>query len=387
MDGPQAMRRALVLARRGLGNTWPNPAVGCVLVHGARVVGEGWTQPGGRPHAETVALDEAGRGARGATAYVTLEPCAHTGKTPPCAIALAEAGVARVVIALEDPDPRVSGGGRRILQRAGIAVDEGLMTREAAELNAGFLSRVRRHRPWVTLKLASTLDGRIALASGESRWITGEAARRFAHQLRAEADAVLVGAGTARADDPMLDVRHGIDDPRPPVRIVADPRLTLPVDSRLARSARDQPVWALYGAAAPAGNAELLADLGVRPIECALEAGGALDLGAAIRRMGEEGLTRVLCEGGGKLAAELIRAGLIDELVLLTAGKVIGGDGIPNMGPLGLDRLADAPQFEIAESRVIGSDLMSRWVAPDSRAAILAPRATAARGRPRLKRA
>lgn len=371
MDGPQAMRRALELARRGLGNTWPNPAVGCVLVDGARIVGEGWTQPGGRPHAERMALDDAGQQARGATAYVTLEPCAHTGMTPPCAATLAEAGVARVVIALEDPDPRVSGGGRRILERAGIPVDQGLLMREAAELNAGFLSRVRRGRPWLTLKLASTLDGRIALANGESRWITGEAARRFAHELRAEADAVLVGAGTVRADDPMLDVRHGITDPRPPLRIVADPRLTLPTDSRLARTARDQPVWALHGAAAPAEAVTRLTGLGVRPVECRLDAGGALDLSTAFRRLADEGLTRVLCEGGGRLAAALIRAGLVDELILLTAGKVIGGDGIPSMGPLGLDRLADAPQFEIAESRVIGGDLMSRWVAPDSRAAIL----------------
>ena len=377
MDGPQAMRRALELARRGLGNTWPNPAVGCVLVHGARIVGEGWTQPGGRPHAEVVALDEAGARARGAMAYVTLEPCAHTGKTPPCAVALAEAGVARVVIALEDPDPRVSGGGRAILQRAGIAIDDGLMMREAAELNAGFLSRIRRGRPWLTLKLASTLDGRIALASGESRWITGEAARRHAHELRAEADAVLVGAGTVRADDPMLDVRHGISDPRPPVRIIADPRLTLPPESRLAQSAGQQPVWALHGPAAPAEAAARLSGLGVRTIECALDADGALDMAAALARLGDEGLTRVLCEGGGRLAAALVRAGLVDELELLTAGKLIGGDGIPNMGPLGLERLADAPQFEIAESRVIGGDLMSRWIAPQSRAALEPARSAA----------
>ncbi len=219
-DDPRHMAHALGLARRGLGRVWPNPAVGCVLVKGSRVLGRGFTQPGGRPHAETVALAAAGEGARGATAYVTLEPCAHHGRTPPCAGALAAAGVARVVTAIEDPDPRVSGRGHAMLRAAGIAVTEGVLAEEARALQRGFLSRVVRGRPMVTLKLAASLDGRIATAAGESRWITGPGARARVHAMRAMHDAVMVGAGTARADDPMLTVR-GLGVDHQPVRVVA----------------------------------------------------------------------------------------------------------------------------------------------------------------------
>ncbi|MFQ3623345.1 MAG: bifunctional diaminohydroxyphosphoribosylaminopyrimidine deaminase/5-amino-6-(5-phosphoribosylamino)uracil reductase RibD, partial [Acetobacteraceae bacterium] len=230
------MRAALALARRGLGSVAPNPAVGCILVREGRVVGRGWTQPGGRPHAETEALRRAGAEARGATAYVTLEPCCHWGRTPPCTDALIAAGIARAVVALRDPDPRVNGEGLDRLRAAGIAVTEGVLAAEAAELNAGFLSRIRAGRPLVTLKLATTLDGRIAAASGESRWITGAAARRLAHGLRARNDAVMVGSGTALSDDPALTVRvPGLVPPGHPgpVRIVADGRLRLPLTSVL----------------------------------------------------------------------------------------------------------------------------------------------------------
>ncbi|MBD3764054.1 MAG: bifunctional diaminohydroxyphosphoribosylaminopyrimidine deaminase/5-amino-6-(5-phosphoribosylamino)uracil reductase RibD, partial [Rhodobacterales bacterium] len=260
------MAHALALAARGLGRVWPNPAVGCVLVAQGRVVGRGWTQPAGRPHAETVALAQAGDLARGATAHVTLEPCAHHGQTPPCALALVQAGVARVVTALTDPDPRVSGRGHAMLRAAGLAVTEGVLAAEARALQQGFLTRVTRGRPMVTLKLATSLDGRIATATGESRWITGPLARRAVHALRMRHDAVLVGAGTALADDPDLTVRD-LGSPHQPIRLVLDSRLRLPVDSRLGRSAGAVPVWLLHGPAAPDAARAAWAAAGARLIE------------------------------------------------------------------------------------------------------------------------
>ncbi|HEY0183874.1 MAG TPA: bifunctional diaminohydroxyphosphoribosylaminopyrimidine deaminase/5-amino-6-(5-phosphoribosylamino)uracil reductase RibD, partial [Rhodopila sp.] len=244
------MAHALRLGARGLGRTWPNPAVGCVIVRDGRVVGRGWTQPGGRPHAERVALAQAGDLARGATAYVTLEPCAHHGKTSPCAEALVAAGVARVVTALTDPDPRVAGRGHAILRSAGIEVVEGVLSAGAARVNAGFLRRVTAGLPFVTLKLATSLDGRIATAGGDSRWITGAEARRHVHMLRMTHDAVLVGAGTALADDPDLSVRD-LGSPHQPVRVVMDSRLSHSPDSRLGRTAHAVPVWLLHGPGAP----------------------------------------------------------------------------------------------------------------------------------------
>ena len=236
------MRAALALARRGLGNAWPNPAVGCVLVKEGRVIGRGWTQPGGRPHAETEALRRAGEAARGATAYVTLEPCSHHGRTPPCCEALAEAGITRVVMAMRDPDPRVNGRGLAMLRGAGIVVEEGLLEAEARALNAGFFRRIQAGMPVVTLKLASTLDGRIATAAGESRWITGEAARREVHALRARHDAILVGSGTVLADDPDLTCRIPGMERVPMLRVVADARLRTSPSARLVQSAGVAPV-------------------------------------------------------------------------------------------------------------------------------------------------
>ncbi|MEO0719915.1 MAG: bifunctional diaminohydroxyphosphoribosylaminopyrimidine deaminase/5-amino-6-(5-phosphoribosylamino)uracil reductase RibD, partial [Pseudomonadota bacterium] len=246
------MRAALDLARRGLGRTWPNPAVGCVIVKDGELVSRGWTQPGGRPHAEVEALARAGSSAQGATVYVTLEPCAHHGVTPPCSEALVSAGVARVVTAFEDPDPRVAGRGHDLLRAAGIEVTTGLMETEARNVNAGYLMRRDKGRPFLTLKLASTLDGRIATSAGESKWITGEESRRRVHLLRASHDAILVGAGTARADDPGLDVRLPGLEMRSPVRIVADSRLSLPMESQLAQSTPQRPLWMLHGSEAPA---------------------------------------------------------------------------------------------------------------------------------------
>lgn len=359
-DDRRHMRHALGLGDRGLGNTWPNPAVGCVIVQGMRIVGRGWTQPGGRPHAETMALAQAGAAARGATAYVTLEPCAHHGKTPPCAEALIAAGVARVVTALHDPDPRVAGQGHALLRGAGIAVTEGVEADAARVAHAGFLRRVTEGLPALTLKLATTLDGRIATASGESRWITGPEARRHVHALRLAHDAVLVGAGTARADDPDLTVR-GLGAAHQPVRIVIDSRLMLSPDGRLGRSAGTSPVWLCHGpqASEAAGTAWLAR--GARLVRCEAAQDGRVDPRDALRQLAAAGLTRILCEGGGQLAAALIRADLVTQVVAYAAGKLIGEEGRTALGPLGLTRLGDAPTFDLAETARLGADVMTRW--------------------------
>lgn len=353
------MALALALGARGLGQVWPNPAVGCVIVQGDRIVGRGWTQAGGRPHAETVALAQAGAAARGATVYVSLEPCAHHGKTPPCAEALVAVGVTRVVSALEDPDPRVAGRGHAMLRAAGITVDVGEGAAAAERTQRGFLSRVRRGRPMVTLKLAASLDGRIATAAGESRWITGPEARRMVHQLRATHDAVLIGAGTARADDPLLTVRD-MGPVRQPVRIVAARGLDLPLTGALARSAHEAPLWLLHGPLADPARRTAWEAAGAELIEVD-ETEHGLDMAAALVALGDRGLTRLFCEGGGQLAAALLGAGLVDDLALFHAGLALGADGRPAAAALGLAALADAPRFRLWDSRPVGGDLYSLW--------------------------
>lgn len=360
MDDARWMNSALALARRALGRTWPNPAVGCIIVRDGKVLGRGHTRPGGRPHAETEALAQASDAA-GATAYVTLEPCAHHGRTPPCADALVAAGIRRVVCPLVDPDPRVAGRGFARLRAAGVRVDIGALAAEAARLNAGFLSRIRHGRPHVLLKLATTLDGRIATATGESRWITGPASRARVHMMRAEADAIMIGAGTARADDPSLDVRlPGLAD-RSPVRVVADPGLSLDPESRLARSAGAVPVWLIARADADQAKAAALEAKGIRILTAGTTPNGALDPAAMLRNLADAGLTRVLCEGGGQLSASLLAAGLVDELALFQAGKVFGGDGIPAVGGFGLAALADAPGLALDSVETVGTDTLSIW--------------------------
>lgn len=352
------MRAALALARRGLGNVWPNPSVGCVIVKDGRVVGRGWTQPGGRPHAETEALAMAGEGARGATAYVTLEPCSHHGKTAPCAEALIQAGVARVVAAMEDCDPRVSGQGLTMLREAGIAVSSGICADEAAELNAGFFLKVREGRPLVTLKLASTLDGRIATHTGESKWITGESSRACAHLLRAEHDVVMVGSGTALADDPELTCRlPGLED-RSPVRVVVDGRLRLPLTSRVVATANEIPTWVLTLEGGDDARIEAFQDAGVDVVEIPEGPDHTVDLGAALMVLAESGVTRVLVEGGAHLAAGLLRAGLVDRLVWFRSARFMGGDGLPSAVAFGVDHLAQAPRFERVEIRPVAEDVM-----------------------------
>ena len=351
------MASALGLARRGLGSVWPNPAVGCVIVRDGRVMGRGWTQPGGRPHAETEALAMAGETARGATAYVTLEPCAHHGKTPPCAEALIAAGVSRVVVAVGDPDARVSGKGLAMLRAAGIEVTLGVLTAEAEELNAGFFMRIRRQRPLVTLKVATSLDGRIATHGGESKWITGDSARAISHLLRAESDVVMVGSGTALADDPDLTCRlPGMED-YSPVRVVVDGRLRLPLTSKLVATAAEVPTWILT---LPGGDARIAAyeDAGVEVLEVPAGNDHQIDLVVAMAVLAESGITRVLVEGGSHLAAALLRAELVDRMVWFRSPRLIGGDGLPAAQAFGIDHLPQTPLFERLETRPVGDDIM-----------------------------
>lgn len=364
MIDPRFMDHALALAARGLGRVWPNPAVGCVIERDGVVLGRGRTADGGRPHAETMALDAAGAAARGATAYVTLEPCVHHGATPPCTDALIAAGVARVVVALRDPDPRIDGGGIDRLRAAGIEVVEGIRETAARVLQQGFLTRVAQGRPMVTLKLATTLDGRIATASGESRWITSPLARAHVHAQRAMHDAILVGAGTARADDPRLTVRglgEAFGAGTQPVRIVLSRRLDLPMEGRLMHG--EAPLWLLHGDQAPAERRAAFEARGALLIEGSAGHGGHLDPEAALATLGARGLTRVYCEGGGTLAATLLSEGLVDRLDCYVAGAAIGAEGIPALGAMGLAALAEAPRFELTGSQRFGPDMLIRWSA------------------------
>lgn len=360
-DDVRWMRLALSLGARGAGQVWPNPAVGCVIVKHGRVMGRGWTGPGGRPHAETEALAQAGDAAVGATAYVSLEPCAHWGQTPPCADALVRASVARVVVGLRDPDPRTDGSGIDRLRAGGVAVTGPVLEAEARRAHRGFLSRIERGRPSLTLKLASSFDGRIATATGESQWITGPEARRAVHAMRMRHDAVMVGAGTARADDPSLTVR-GLGATRQPVRVVISRHLDIPLDATLARTARDVPLWLLCGAGASDDLRRAWEDLGARVLRVATGPGGQVDPKAALEGLGQEGLTSVFCEGGGALAASLLSADLVDDLVGFTAGAVIGAEGQPAIGAMGLAELAEAPRFRLRACRGIGADIQHDWV-------------------------
>jgi diaminohydroxyphosphoribosylaminopyrimidine deaminase/5-amino-6-(5-phosphoribosylamino)uracil reductase len=355
------MRAALALARRSLGRTWPNPAVGCVIVKDGHIVARGRTQDGGRPHAEADALNKAGEAARGATVYVTLEPCSHFGKSPPCADALVRAGVARVVSAMEDPNPEVNGQGHARLREAGIAVEVGEGAHEAAEINAGFLLRLRAGRPLFHLKLASSLDGRIATASGESKWITGEGARADGHRLRALHDAILVGAGTVAADDPDLTCRLPGLKAYSPVRIVLDSKAGLAETSKLAITARQIPVWLLCTSAAEAGKQEALRNAGVEVIEVPAAGDGRVDVAAAAQALGQRGLTGVLVEGGGQVAAAFLKAGLIDRITSYRAGVILGADGRSAVGELGFNQLDFAPRFRLISARSLQGDTVESW--------------------------
>jgi len=347
------MARALRLAARSLGSTHPNPRVGCVIVAGDRIVGEGWHVRAGEPHAEALALAAAGDQARGATAYVTLEPCCHQGRTPPCTEALHKAGIRRLVYAAADPNPRVNGGGERALRQAGIEVSAGLLAPEAERLNPGFHLRMGRGRPWVRSKIAASLDGRTALADGRSRWITGEAARRDVQRWRARSSAILTGVGTVLTDDPELTVRDPeVAEGRQPLRVVLDSAWRTPPTARLL--AVTGQVLAMGAGDSPARSA--LERRGARVMPIPLDAGG-VDLARVMQELATLETNEVLVETGPRLNGALLAAGLIDELIVYSAPHVLG-DAAQAMFQLPtLARMEDRPAFRLQEMRRVGEDL------------------------------
>jgi len=355
------MRSALAIATRALGIAAPNPAVGCVIVNDGRIVGRGWTQRGGRPHAETEALRRAGALARGATAYVSLEPCSHHGLTPPCAEALIAAGVRRVVAAAVDPDPRVSGRGLALLKEAGIAAECGLLGAEAREINLGFVLRLSANRPMITLKLATTLDGRIATHRGDSRWITGDLARDRGQLLRAKHDAIMVGIGTAIADAPQLTCRlPGLAD-RSPARVILDGRGRLPLTSPLVATARTIPTLLIVLPGIESHRLRAYADLGVAVIEVEPDVDGRPNVPKVLAALAERGMTRVLVEGGSHVAAALLRASVVDRLVWFRAASVMGGDGIPAAAAFGVNVIAGLSTFTRRSVVEVGPDVMETY--------------------------
>lgn len=352
------MHLALTLGRRGLGRTWPNPAVGAVVVKDGVIVGRGWTQPGGRPHAEPEALKRADESARGATLYVTLEPCSHVGKSPPCTDVVIASGIARVVAAIGDPNPEVAGQGFAKLRAAGIAVDVGLEATQAGRDHAGHLRRVRDGRPHVILKLAVSADDRIGGAGGKPVAITGEAARSRVHLLRAQCDAILIGIGTVLADDPLLTCRLPGMAARSPVRVVLDRALRIPLAGRLVHSARETPLWVMTSETAEAATAAALGAAGAQVIRV----GGAVpgvDLKAVLHLLAERGITRLMVEGGSRVAGAFVAAGLIDEAWLFRGPEAIGNDGVNALGALPLSALTQSPDLRVRASEILGKDALT----------------------------
>ncbi len=355
IDDADWMSRAVRLARRGVATVAPNPAVGCLIVRKGRVVGAGWHERAGGPHAEVVALADAGGDARGATAYVTLEPCCHHGRTPPCTEALVAAGIARVVVAMRDPDPRVAGQGIAALEAAGIVVEVGVLESEAGSLNRGYLQRQRRGRPWVICKMGMSLDGRTAMASGESRWITSAEARRDVHRLRARCQAILTGIGTVLADDPALTVRlddRDVATDGGPLRVVCDSRLRTPVDARVCSAPGRTVIVHAAGAAVPA---PVYPD-GVSLLGLAADDAGRPDLGALMHHLAEEGVNEVLVEAGPTLAGALLTEGLIDEFRFYVAPRLLGLRSRGLLDLPGLETLAETPELEFVDLRAVGRD-------------------------------
>jgi diaminohydroxyphosphoribosylaminopyrimidine deaminase/5-amino-6-(5-phosphoribosylamino)uracil reductase len=352
------MQLALSLGRRGLGRTWPNPSVGAVLVKDGVVLARGWTQPGGRPHAEIEALARAAGSAGGATMYVSLEPCSHHGKTPPCADALIAAGLSRVVSAIEDPNPGVAGRGHRRMIEAGMVVDVGLCAEEARQAHAGHIRRMLDGRPHITLKLAASADGKAGLQGRKPVQITGEVARAHVHLMRAMNDAILVGIGTAIADDPELTCRLPGMFERSPVRVVFDSALRLPPEGALATSARRIPVWTICGLEAPIARERALTELGIKVLRVP-GASGRLDLAVAMKQLANEGITRLIVEGGPKVAASFVRADLVDEAALFRSQTIIGAEGIDALDGFGLDVLEKSPRLKAYDIEAIGGDVVT----------------------------
>ena len=343
------------LAERGRFTVAPNPLVGAVVVRDGEVVGEGWHARAGEAHAEVRALDAAGAAAGGATLFVTLEPCNHHGRTPPCVEAVVRAGISRVVVGALDPDPRMGGRSVEMLREAGISVE--VVDDPASEVqNEQFFHRMRTGRPFVHVKLATTLDGRIAASGGDSKWVTGEAARLRAHELRAEAGAVLVGAGTVRADDPTLTARGLPVEPPAVTRVVLDPRLTTGPETELARTATKAPLVVIVGEDVPEDRVEALRDVGVEVV-AAPAVGDRMDLRFVLDDLGRRGIRGVLVEGGGETATGFVERGLADKLTLFYAPRLIGSEGVPMIGALRATRMAEALQFRVSEVEKIGEDV------------------------------
>jgi diaminohydroxyphosphoribosylaminopyrimidine deaminase/5-amino-6-(5-phosphoribosylamino)uracil reductase len=352
------MQRALAVAEGGIGFVSPNPVVGCVIVKDGRIVGEGYHERYGGPHAEANALRVAGSAARGATLYVTLEPCCHTGKTPPCVDAVLQAGVGRVVMAVRDPNPKVAGGGLARLRAAGIDVTLGICEAEARRLNETFLHYIQTQRPFVTLKCAATLDGKIATRTGASRWITGRAAREHVHRMRHAADGLLVGAGTALQDDPLLTTRLPEGGGVNPLRIVVDSMLRLSPSSQLATVRPDRRTLVATSERAPVDKQRQLEHQGVEILRLPSYADGRVDLEALLTVLGARGIADLLVEGGATLSATLLQRRLVDKIVMFIAPKIIGGDGINAVAAFGIDNMADALQLYGMTSQSVGEDVM-----------------------------
>jgi diaminohydroxyphosphoribosylaminopyrimidine deaminase/5-amino-6-(5-phosphoribosylamino)uracil reductase len=353
------MQLALSLGRRGQGRTWPNPAVGAVVAKDGVIVGRGWTQPGGRPHAEPEALKRAGEAARGATLYVTLEPCSHFGKSPPCVDAVIASGISRVVSAIEDPNPEVAGQGHAKLRAAGITVDVGLCAAEAAHDHAGHFRRIRDKRPHVILKLAISADDKIGAAGGKPVAITGEAAKTRVHLLRAQSDALLVGIGTVLADDPSLTCRLPGMEARSPVRVVLDRSLRIRGTSKLVHTARESPLWVMASETAEAAAAVKLGAAGAQVIRVAPASAAGLDLPAVLRALAEKGITRLMVEGGARVASSFVTAGLVDEIWLLRGPDAIGPDGVAALDALQLTVITQSPSFKVRASETLGKDTLT----------------------------
>jgi len=354
------MALALTLGRRGQGRSWPNPAVGAVVVKDGVIVGRGWTQPGGRPHAEPEALKRAGEAARGATLYVTLEPCSHIGKSPPCADAIIAAGIARVVSAIEDPNPEVASQGHAKLRAAGISVDIGLAAAEAAHDHAGHFRRIRDKRPHVILKLAVSSDDKIGAAGRKPVAISGEAAKARVHLLRAQSDAILVGIGTVLADDPLLTCRLPGMEARSPVRVVLDRSLRIPGASRLIHSARETPLWVMTSNVSEAPAAMKLGAAGAQVIRVATTSTPPrLDLPGVLHALAGKGITRLLVEGGARVASSFVASGLVDEVWLLRGAEAVGADGVAALDALPLTSITQSPAFKLRVSETLEKDTLT----------------------------
>lgn len=348
------MSHAIGLARRGLYTTHPNPRVGCVVVKDGNVVGEAWHRQAGEPHAEVIALREAGDAARGSSVYVNLEPCCHQGRTPPCTGFLIDAGVKRVVAALEDPNPQVAGGGVHALRSAGIDVEVGVMRSDAERLNRGFLHRITRGRPWVTLKVAASMDGRTAMSSGESQWITGKSARRDVHHWRARSSAVMTGSGTILADDPALTVRH-VDVQRQPLRVIVDSRFSTPERARVLQ----QPGSTLVATANEAY--EHMDKVGSSlEVVCLPGDDGAVDLVALLDDLSQREVNELLVEAGPTLNGAMIKAELVDEILLYLAPRILGNEAHGMFDLLGRNHLGECAKLDVTDIRQFGADIRIR---------------------------